>query len=288
MSTVLGDKLTAAIESKKSDVNNFVWKGPKKFVNGKRVQEEFKLIDASEDELKRCYAHCQSMLNSTDKDDPGRYELINIIRDQEVRCNAELYMRYLRKQGIIPLDFRKSLTDYLNTDEVKEQLPRSAYSKVSVNHLIEIPDEYKNLSVDIVLSACLSALGVFKRKHITNNFLTKLGLWFTKDEIKDYLSRKDDDGKPMDRLQQVIENLDLRPDTKLHTDYNGGLSYLEFRAMYNLKNDRYENISEIALNTLKNKVLPRLEDEAHKQAELWEQKIKEIKQVCEIKNIALE
>jgi hypothetical protein len=56
----------------------------------------------------------------------------------------------------------------------------------------------------------------------------------------------------------------------------------EFK-MHNLRNDRYENISETALLTLKNKVLPRLEDEAREQAAFWEQKIKEIDMVCEAK-----
>jgi hypothetical protein len=165
MNTVLGDKLSAALESKKNDINNFMWKGPRKFVNGKRVQEEFKLMDATEEQLKKCYAHCKSMLYSKDKEDPGRYELINILRDQQLRCTAELYIRYLRKNGTTPL---------------------------------------------------------------------------------------------------------------------------EFRAVHMLKNDRYENLSEMALITLSNKVLFRLEDEARNQAQLWEQKMEEIEKVAEKKGYKLD
>lgn len=287
MSSDFADKLNEALENKKNDVNSFVWKGPKHYLNGKRVQDEFRLMDATEEQLRQCLAHCNSMLYSKSKEDPGRYELINIIRDQQNRCTAELYMRYLRKNGIMPIEFRKTLVDYLNREDVKEQIPRSAYKTTPINLIIDLPDEFRMLSIDIILDACLTSLGVFQRKHITNNFLIKLGLWFTKEEIKEYLSKKDANGQPMDRLEQVKYNLNLRSDVKLHTDYNGGLSYLEFRAMHNLKNDRYENISETALNTLKNKVLPRLEDEARNQATLWEQKIKEIKQVCELKGITL-
>lgn len=286
--TDFGDKLMAALENKKNDVNSFVWKGPKRFINGKRVQEEFKLIDATEEQLRKCYKHCQSMLYSKDKEDPGRYVLIDIIRDQQLRCTAELYMRHLRKEGSVPIEFRKYFVDYLNTDEVKSQVPRSAYKEIPACALIEIPEEFRALSIDMVLDACLSALGVFQRKHITNNFLTKLGLWFTKDELKEYLSGKDENGNPIDRLEQVRSNLNLRPDTHLHTDYNGGLSYLEFRAMHNLKSDRYENLSDIALSTLKNKVLPRLEDEARNQALLWEQKMEEIQKVCLAKGYSVE
>ena len=284
----LGDKLAAALEQRKNDINSFIWKGPKRYVNGKRVQEEFKLIDATEEQLRHCYKHCKSMLYSKDKEDPGRYVLIDIIRDQQMRCTAELYMRHLRKNGTIPIEFRKALIDYLNQDDVKTKIPRSLYKSVPVCTLVELPDEFKAISIDMVLDACLSSLGVLQRKHITNNFLTKLGLWFTKDEIKEYLSKKDENGQPLDRLEQVKSNLNLRPDVKLHTDYNGGLSYLEFRAMHNLKNERYENLNEISLLTLKNKVLPRLEDEARNQATLWEQKIKEIEKVCSVKGYTLE
>jgi hypothetical protein len=58
--------------------------------------------------------------------------------------------------------------------------------------------------------------------------------------------------------------------------------------MHNLKNDRYENLSDIALSTLKNKVLPRLEDEARNQALLWEQKMEEIQKVCLAKGYSVE
>lgn len=285
MSSILGDKLAEALENKKNDVNSFIWKGPK---NEKRIQEEFKLIDATEEQLKKCVAHCKSMLYSKDKENPGRYELINIIRDQQMRCNAELYLRHLRKQGIVPLEFRQTVVDFLNKDDVKQQIPRSAYKSTRISSIIDTPDEYKMIPIDLVLDACLCSLGVFQRKHITNNFLVKLGLWFTKDEIKEYLSQKDENGKSIDRLEQVKSNLNLRNDIKLHTNYNGGLSYLEFRAMHNMKNDRYENYNETVLNTIKNKVLPRLEDNVRTQAEFWENKLVEINKVAKIKGYTLD
>lgn len=283
MTSDFADTLSKALEDKKNDINSFVWKGPKQWLNGKRVQIEKKLVDASEEELKGYLAHCESMLNSTDREDPGRNELVKILRDQQDRCTAELYMRHVRKSGVTPIEFRKTLVDFLNRDDVVEQIPRSSYRTTPISTIVNTPDEFKNISIALVLDACLCALGVFQRKHITNNFLTKLGLWFTKQEIKEYLSRKNEKGELIDRLVQVRENLNLRPETRLHTDYNGGLSYLEFRSIVNLRNDRYENISETALNTLKNKVLPRLEDEARNQAHFWEQKIKEIKKVAESK-----
>lgn len=292
MSSILGDKLQEALSQKetqmKNDINSFIWKGPRKYVNNKRVQEEFKLIDCDLETLKKCYAHCESMLYSKDKDDPGRYELINIIRDQQLRCFTELYTRHLRKNGSVMLEFRKSFIDYLTSDEVKDVIPRSAYGTTPISSVLEVPEEYRSVTIELLLASCLQALGMFRRKHITNNFLTKMGLWFTKEEIKEYLSQKDEDGNPKDRLEQVIENLNLRPGTRLHTDYEKGLSYLEFRAVYMLKNERYETIGDLALRTLAKKVLPFLEDEARKQAELWEQKMTEIEMVCEHKGWTLD
>ena len=45
---ILGDKIAAAQEAKSNDINTFVWKGPKKEVNGKMVQEEIMLKDATD------------------------------------------------------------------------------------------------------------------------------------------------------------------------------------------------------------------------------------------------
>ena len=65
---ILGDKIAAAQEAKSNDITTFVWKGPKKEVNGKLVQEEVRLKDATEEQLKKFLAHCNSMLYSKDKD----------------------------------------------------------------------------------------------------------------------------------------------------------------------------------------------------------------------------
>lgn len=75
------------------DVNQFVWKGRKiKTANG-MAQEEIRLVDASEIALNEYYAHCMSMLHNTDRNNPGRYVVLNIIKDQRERCNCELFLR---------------------------------------------------------------------------------------------------------------------------------------------------------------------------------------------------
>lgn len=63
------EKLAAAM----NNINSFVWKGRKQEVNGELVQEEKRLVDCTEEELRSFYAHCESMLHNTSKEYPGRY-----------------------------------------------------------------------------------------------------------------------------------------------------------------------------------------------------------------------
>ena len=56
---VIRDKLNKALEAKSvnTNINNYVWRGPKKEVNGKFEQEEIKLIDATPEQLNQFYRH---------------------------------------------------------------------------------------------------------------------------------------------------------------------------------------------------------------------------------------
>lgn len=278
-------------ERKRNDVNTWVWKGPKEYKNGKSIQEEFNMMTATPEQLQRAYAHCNDMLyNEKDKRNPGRYPLLKIIEDQRNRCNAELFIRYLQNpdDGVqsYPIhSFLQDLRTLLNKPENLAILPRSAWATTSISVVMKVPDDFRKLSIDIVMDACLQNLGMFRKKHITLNFLTKMGLWFTKDEIKEYLTQVDEEtGEPKDRLQCVIDNLSLRPDVKLYTNYSG-LSYLEFRAMYQLHDMRYCEMSLIQLKTLRNKVLFKLEDDVRFHIATWEEKKAQIEKVCEIRGL---
>lgn len=292
MNNIIADKLTEAFNNKKNDVNSFVWRGPRKYINNERVQEEIKLMDATPEQLKKWYHHCESMLYSNDKDNPGRYTLLKIIRDQRNRCNAELYIRELRNpstpdQQAYPTHiFYQDLRDYL--EQVKDQVPQSRWDEIPIGAVMNTIQDYRNIPINVVLDACLSNLGRFRKNHITLNFLTNMGLWFTKQEIKDYLTKTDDNGKPVDKLEVVRQNLYLRPNVNLKINNKGGLSYLEFRAMYNLHDMLYSEMTNIQLTTLRNKVLFRLENEARNHAKLWEEKIDQIQKVCDARGITLE
>lgn len=289
--TVLGDKFAEAINAKNNDIRTFVWRGAKEIVNGEKVQTEIKLIDATPEQLNKFYAHCKSMLYSNDKVNPGRYVLLGLIKEQRAKCNAELYLRYLEdgnpengRARYPRFSYLQDLREFLNNN--KEVFPREIWKEVPITEATNgIPEEFTNLSIDMVLDACLDTLGRFEKKHITLNFITKLGLWFEPQEMKD-LTEKGENGKTRDRLEVIRERLNLKNTTKLRLDPKG-LNYCEFRAMVSLKSKKYSDLTTDQLLTLRDKVLFRLEDEVNFHASQWEARMEQIRKVAESRGITI-
>lgn len=162
MSTVIGDKLKEAIDNKTNDTKTFVWKLARK---SDGTQEEIRLVDATPEQLNQFYKHCLSMLNSTDKLNPGRYVLLNIISDQRRKCNAELFLRKL-ESGEICADnkpyprhlYLQDLRGYMNAH--KADFPSNELKNISIAACTGgLPREFERISIDEVLNACLDSLG---------------------------------------------------------------------------------------------------------------------------------
>lgn len=292
MTTVLGDKFVEAINAKNNDIKTFVWKGAKELVNGEKVQNEIRLVDATPEQLNKFYAHCKSMLYSNDKVNPGRYVLLDIIKEQRAKCNAELYLRYLEdgnpengRDRYPRFQYLQDLKAFLNNN--KELFPREVLSETLITETTTgIPAEFSDLSIDLVLDACLDTLGRFEKKHITLNFITKMGLWFEPQEMKDLTEKDETTGKVRDRLEVIKERLNLKSSTKLRLDPKG-LNYCEFRAMILLKGKKYSALNTDQLLALRNKVLFRLEEEVAFHASQWETRMDQIRKVAESRGIVL-
>lgn len=292
---VLGEKLTQAINKHENNVENFIWKGPKKEVNGVRVQEEVKLIDATPEQLNKFYAHCMSMLYSNDKKNPGRTILLDIIKRQRQKCNAELYLRWLENkyQTNIP-DVRKPYPRFLYNSDIREALevnkdsiPSEEYANTPITVLTDgVPMEFRDVTIQDVLLGAVGVLGLFDRSHISLSFITKMGVWLTDKEMNELLER-DKDGKARNRIDVIKERFNLRKDIKLYPNENG-LSYTELRAMLNLKTKKYSELTTDQLLVLRDKVLFRFEDEVRFHISQWEDIINKIERVAEIKGITLE
>lgn len=276
--TVLGDKLQAAMSKKASDITTYVWKGPK--VNGE--QQEILIIDASFDQLKQWYRHCQQMLYNEDSKNPGRVTLLEIVQDQISRCRAELLVRWLMSEKQYSNtrcleDLRKLISNN------KDTLTPEAIKSFPISKVMDgLPIDYQQVPVKLVMDACLDLLGIFDNSHITLNFILKMGLWFTPHEMQKDLYRKDPEtGKARNRLDVVKEELriSLRPNQHLRI-CDTGLSYTEFKAIYMLQRDKYSNLTSEQLKLLSNKILYRFQIQCEEQAKQWLTKIDEINKVA--------
>lgn len=277
--TVLGDKLREALNDKANDVNSYVWKGPK--VNG--VQEEIKLVDADYDQLKRFYNHCEQMLYNSDTKNPGRVTLLGIVSDQIQRCRAELLIRWLRAEK--QYTNTRCLEDLrITIKNNKEILTNETIKVYPIGNILNgIPVEFREVPVSLVMDACLDSLGLFDNSHLTLNFIVKMGLWFTQQEMQKDLYRKDPvTGKAVNRLLVVSKELRLNPSISLKI-CDTGLSYAEFRSMCRLKRDKYANLTSDQLRLLSSKVLYRFQNQCESQAKQWKDKMEEIKKVAELK-----
>lgn len=277
--TVLGDKLREALNDKANDVNSYVWKGPK--VNG--VQEEIKLVDADYDQLKRFYNHCEQMLYNSDTKNPGRLILLDIVSDQIQRCRAELLIRWLRAEK--QYTNTRCLEDLrITIKNNKEILTNETIKVYPIGNILNgIPVEFREVPVSLVMDACLDSLGLFDNSHLTLNFIVRMGLWFTQQEMQKDLYRKDPvTGKAVNRLLVVSKELRLNPSISLKI-CDTGLSYAEFRSMCRLKRDKYANLTSDQLRLLSSKVLYRFQNQCESQAKQWKDKMEEIKKVAELK-----
>ena len=292
---VLGEKLTQAINNKENSIENFVWKGPKKEINGVRVQEEIKLIDATPEQLKQFYAHCQSMLYSEDKKNPGRKILLNIIKDQRQKCNAELYLRWLENKYLTNIpEQRVVYPRFLYVKDIRdalelniETIKKEDYSTTPITILTSgVPMEFRDVTINDVILGGVDLLGLFDRSHLSLSFITKMGVWLTDKEMNELLER-DENGKARNRIEVIKERFNLRKDINLYPNEHG-LSYNELRAMLNLKTKKYSELTTDQLVVLRDKVLFRFEDEVRFHISQWEDIISKLKQVATIKNVDLE
>lgn len=284
--TLMGSKMTEAFERKKNDVNSFVWKGPKVSKNGVFVQEEKRLMDCTEKELNDFYNHCLSMLTNKSEKNPGRYVLLEIIKDQRMRCNTELFLRWLEEPmgpNMPRFKFREALNAFLTNN--KNVVNPKTFPIDEVVNSENYPAEFKGIPCDLVLDGCLDRLGRFVKQHITLSFILKQGIWFTAQETKD-LTVKDWDGNVRDKIDVVVENLKLPPTIKLHTNPKG-LSYSQLRSMINLRSRKYSELTTEQLRVLRDRILFSLEESVNLHISQWENRIDQIVNVMKAKGFTL-
>lgn len=283
-----GDKLNEAL-SKKNNVNTYIWKDKKE--NG--VQVEHKLIDFDEKVLQSKFDLCEQMLYNTDAKHPGRLVLLNIVSDQILRCRAELLIRWIRhsRECTSTMLLESIRTMIANNKDVltPENIKTMPISEIMNG--IEDPD-YRGVPINLVLDACMDYLGIMDTSHLTFNFVLRMGLWFTQQEMQTPIEegglyKKDPEtGKAMNRLELVKSLRRLNPSITLRIDPTG-LSYAEFKSMCDLHRDKYSNLTTNQLKLLSTKVLYRFQTQCDAQAKQWQDKISEILEVAKHKGYSL-
>lgn len=276
--TLIKERYNEAL-AKKNNINTYIWKGPK--VND--VQEEIKLIDCDFDQLKKFYNHCEQMLYNKDAKYPGRVVLQDIVSEQIQKCKAELLIRWMRSERDYTAtacleDLRTVLSN--NKDIIDKNNPKTCYIS---NFMSNLPIEFDRVPIQFVMDACLDYLGVINLSHLTLNFIIKMGLYFTNQEMQKDLYKKDPiTGKTMDRREVIKQELRLDPKIELRICPTG-LTYAEFKTMYKLRRDKYSNLTSDQLRLLSNKVLQRFRLRCEEQAQQWRDKQKEIIEVASSK-----
>lgn len=284
--SILQERLSQAIASKKNDINSFIWKGEKREVDGKFVQDEKRLVDCTLEELQRNYDYCKQMLYNENKQKPGRYVLISIIDDQIQRCNCELFLRWLKTENNKDrFSFVSEIKRVLDTADknILENL-----NQIPIKAMVsDLPDEYSSLPVNLILDGGLDKLGKFNKQHITLTFILKQGVWFTPEEMKDLTIKDEETGEVRDRLEVVKENLALGNNIPLKVTPKG-LTYSQLRAMTTLKSKKYSELTTEQLKTLRNRILFALRDNCKFHIKQWETRMKQLEMVAESKGFMLE
>jgi len=272
---------------------SYIWKYAKERNGDETTQKVVRLIDMSDSELKNRYEHCIMMLENTDKLNPGRYVVLNEIKQQLDFCGVELFIRYL---SLLPGDMKYSrqrllldISEFIRLNS--EHFKKSGYEFIPKEHYIHemfdsIPQEFNKLNLNDLLNGAMDYLGKFNRNHLTNSFIYKQGIWLTKEELIEF-TVPDINGNPRDKLDLIKERLGLNSKIELHINPKG-LTFDQFRGILNLKNGKkYSELTTVQLETLRYKILHLLEATVKFHINQWETKIMEILEIANLRNLQL-
>ena len=272
---MIEERYKEPLEKKKNDIKSFIWKGRKVIKNGEIIQDEKRLVDCTNEELKEFYNHCESMLYNSSKENPGRYEVLELIHEQIDKCNAELFTRWLENTKKTPkFVFVSALRDLLNNNP--QINPKEETVAVAVG---DCAKEFQNIKISTALDACLDTLGKFSKSHITLSFLLKQGIYLTEDDLKNI-------PKNVNKVEYIRGYLDLKPTINIYVS-SKGLTLDQMKAMITLRNKKYSELTTTQLETLRNRILFSLEDDVRVHIKQWEERERQIKLVLKSRGVSI-
>lgn len=270
-----------------NNIKDYTWKlGKEKGEDGTFSQQSIKLIEATEEQLESFLAHCNSMLyNVVNKNKPGRCVLLEIIKDQINKCNAELFRRDIVNREVdlsYTILYRlKKLVDESNLSPSLTKLcATNLFSSESLDYT------YSDLTLDYIFDALTGKLGQFDKSHLTLTFFVKQGIWFTKDEYEEMIDSELFKDLREDRIEYVREYLELPKISKIYFNPKG-LSLSEMDVALSIKSKLYAQMTDDQLVMLRNRLLFDLMAEVKRHIEDWERRIEQIKAVAKHRGIKL-
>jgi hypothetical protein len=278
--TEFAEKLTTALDN--HHARTYIWKGRKeRLLNGETAQEVVNLMDASEEQLRRFYAHCNSMLYNPDHKSPGRRPLLVVIQNQRNQCGVELFLREEEAKGTTRYPIISTINKIIRDSGISQQ----ELNQFTLGRILDVPQQYSDLPIKLVQDGCLQKLGKFDRSHITLTFILKQGLRLTPEEEKE-LTEYDDKGNQIPFVDVVRQKQNIGDHMKLKMNPKG-LTYTQLRAMLSLKPRNYSELTTEQLRTLRNRILFSLEDDVMFHINQWEERISQIMEVAELRDINL-
>lgn len=271
-----GEALNNAIEKKQNAIENLTWKRADK--------STVKLVDMKPEELKKAYEHCKSMLYSTNRYSPGKYQVRKNIWTMQANCNAELLLRYiLNVCEISELKTNKNIVDLVNIYRSDKHIKDTDFVTVIFANL---PEQFETVTIEKLVRAALDSLEPFNKKLVSDEFIISEGIWFTEDERKE-LTEFNEDGSMRNRLDVMKERLFLK-DIRLRIDPKG-LNYTEFRSLIQLENyQKFSTIPSATLELLRDKILLALDNNLEWHIQKWIKLTNDIKRVAEYREIKLD
>lgn len=276
VTTEFGDALVNAIESKKDDINELVWKN--------KDGESIRLMDMSKDELQRIYTHTTDMLYNKSKFTPGRIQVKKNIKILIEHCNAELFLRYLLYDcNIDILKTNIQIIDFIRQNKANNS---NLTNSNSVSCLFtSLPVEFETVTIGQLIDACLDKLEIVNRKMLPDKFILSQGIWLTEDEKEDLLEFDEND-KQRPWLDVVKDRL-LLTNVKLRVDPRG-FTYGEFRSIIHLEPlSKISKLPSDTLRLLRDKVFVLLDSDVDYYINKWMDIKTNIEKVAQYKGFQL-
>lgn len=275
MNTEFGEKLQTAINNR-NKYNEHTWKG--------KDGVEIKLMDASEDQLRKWYKHCSEMLYNKSPWSPGKLKVRENIANLWDSCNTELFVRFLLHESNTQIKSTKDILDLIN-DHRKES--SESILNLSISTIFTGLDPiYEKITISKLMDACFDKLEILNKKMISDKFILAQGIWLTDEEMSD-LTEILPNGQVRNRMEVIKERLNINPEIKLRISPTG-LTYAQFRSLVNLAPlSKVSELPTVTLKTLRDKVLLLLDNDLDYHINKWSTLLNNISEIASYRKLEL-